>query len=86
MSLFVCRIGSSLDETLGAVDAFISRMVAQTQMLNTTFPFVTVPGFGVQAAKLLKLSSAYLFGITYFVTPEKRAQWEKYTSENNQWM
>ena len=79
-------IGSSLDETLGAMDAYISRMVAQTQMLNTTFPFVTVPGFGVQAAKLLKLSKAYQFATVHFVAPEERSEWEMFASENNGWM
>ncbi|CAB9525340.1 stable enterotoxin receptor [Seminavis robusta] len=79
-------IASSIDNSLGAIDAYVSKMVAQQSVTNSSFPFVTVPGFGVQAAKLMKLSGAYQFGTALFVTPEQRDPWQKYASENDQWV
>jgi hypothetical protein len=53
-------IGTSLDLTLGAADAFIVKVVSHARFSNSTWPFVTIPDFAVQAAKLLG-SSAPVF-------------------------
>ena len=79
-------IGSSLDNTLGAMDSYGAVMVAYTRLQNTTFPFITVPGFGIQAGKLLKLSKAYKFDLITFVSPENKAKWEQYMAENSGWV
>ncbi|CAB9510512.1 Guanylate cyclase [Seminavis robusta] len=108
-------ISGSLDITLGAVDAYASKMVGLTKVdnggdvsettivdnvnANTTstssaiptsfpsrFPFVTVPGFGVQAAKMIKLSRAAQFIVALIVTAQDREAWDAYSVQNTQWM
>ena len=79
-------IGGSLDETLGALDAYVSRMVAQQELTNRSFPFITVPAFGIQAAKLLKLARGYQLATVHFVKPEQRDEWIEYSVNHDSWV
>lgn len=80
-------IGTNFDLTLGAADAFMYKVVSHAHYSNSTWPFVTVPDFPVQAAKLLSLSGAFFFGISHYVdNAAEREQWESYALENNGWV
>jgi hypothetical protein len=79
-------VGGSLDFSLGAVDSFVVGLVSFARYANLTWPFVTVPDYGVKAAKLRGLSKAFSVGHYLLVTTEKRADWEKYSIENDAWV
>jgi hypothetical protein len=79
-------VGKSLDSTLGATDAFVVKLVAHARYSNSTWPFVTLPDFGIQATKLLRLSKAMNMGINMIVKPDERDTWQKYASENHGWI
>jgi class 3 adenylate cyclase len=79
-------VGTSLDITFGAADAFILKVVSYARYSNSTWPFVTTPDFAVQAAKLLSISSAVFFNQYPLVSNDQRAEWEKYSIENDAWV
>jgi hypothetical protein len=79
-------VGKALDDTLGATDAFIVKMIAYADDSNSTWPFVTMSHFAVQATKLLKLSKAIRINMSHIVQPEQRAEWQKYASNNDGWI
>jgi hypothetical protein len=79
-------VGKALDNTLGATDAFIVKMIAYADDSNSTWPFVTMPHFAVQATKLLKLSKAFHMSMSHIVQPEQRAEWQEYASNNHGWI
>jgi class 3 adenylate cyclase len=79
-------VGKALDNTLGATDAFIVKMMAYADNSNSTWPFVTMPHFAVQATKLLKLSKAFSMSVNHIVQPEQRAEWQEYASNNDGWL
>jgi hypothetical protein len=79
-------VGKALDNTLGATDAFIVKMMAYADSSNSTWPFVTMPHFAVQATKLLKLSKAFKMSVNHIVQPEQRAEWQEYAYNNDGWL
>jgi hypothetical protein len=80
-------VGKSLDSTLGATDAFVVKLVAYARYSNcSTWPFVTMPDFGIHATKLLRLSKALTVGVSHVVEPDERDEWQKYASKNDGWI
>ena len=89
-------IGKTLDQTLGSTDAFLLQYVVNTHVEEGAdaagedqtrgWPFATMPGFALQASKLLKLSKSFQLAISHIVEPEQRLDWENYTSQNRQWI
>jgi hypothetical protein len=79
-------VGASLDETLGAIDSFIVTTVSYAKAHNLTWPFVTIPDYGVRVAKLLTISQAVYAEQYQVVQPEQRAEWETYSVENDYWV
>jgi flagellar basal body-associated protein FliL len=79
-------LGSSLDLTLGAVDNYVVTLVSFARFTNATWPYVTVPDYGIRAAKIRSLSKAVLISQYHFVTTEQRTTWENYTSQNSAWV
>jgi class 3 adenylate cyclase len=79
-------IGSTLDETLGATDAFIVKMIAYARYSNSTWPYVTMPSFAIHATKLLRLSKAFQLSIGHVVEPENRIDWEIYADQHKGWI
>jgi len=74
-------VGSSLDKTFGAFDSLAVAAVSYARSTNQTWPNVTLPDFGMRAAKVLELSDGVItVNICPFVTPEQRAGWEEYAS------
>jgi hypothetical protein len=89
-------MGASLDNTLGPMDALIVNFLAharherqqqeqQQETDNTTgsFPFVTLPSFGLQAAKLLRISKGFQVAIVLKVNPDQAADWKQYTAAHH---
>jgi hypothetical protein len=79
-------IGTTLDQTLGAIDAFAVNLVSYARAKNQTWPFVTIPDYAVRVAKLRSLSKAVYAGQYQVVQPEQRAEWEAYSVENDYWV
>jgi hypothetical protein len=79
-------IGTTLEKAMGAFDVLAVTLVSSAQTLNQTWPFVTMPNFGVHVAKLLPLSKAMYIQLTPLVTPENREQWENYSLQHKDWV
>jgi hypothetical protein len=79
-------VGSSLDRTLGALDSLAVTMVSYARDENITWPFVTLPDFGVKMAKLLPLTDACVITVLPIVYPEKRKEWEEYSLLHQGWV
>jgi hypothetical protein len=80
-------IGDALDNTLSATDNFATGIVSQKAVTaGTEFPFVKVPNFPIQAAKLKTLAKAFSVGVQYLVSSEQRTDWEVYAKANNEFV
>jgi hypothetical protein len=79
-------IGSTLEKAMGAFDVLAVTLVSSAQAMNQTWPFVTLPNFGVHVAKVLPLSKAIFIQFIPLVTPENRIEWETYSLQNKDWV
>ncbi|CAB9511296.1 Receptor-type guanylate cyclase gcy [Seminavis robusta] len=79
-------MGKTLDQTVGATDAFIRQIVSHARHSNSTWPFVTMPDYGLHAGKLLKLSKDFTCSICVFVEPDQREDWLEYANDNLHWV
>ncbi|CAB9525293.1 Receptor-type guanylate cyclase gcy [Seminavis robusta] len=81
-------LGLHLDLTLGAADSFVFKMISYAKASSNQFPFVTIPDFGVQAAKVLSSSAFFYMGTYIKVANDERVDWENYTSDatNTYWL
>jgi len=80
-------IATSLAYTLGGADAMVVSMVSYANATNQTWPFVTIPDFGVRAEKIMGLTNAIYMSLLLYVTPEQRDKWQKYSAEHGpQWV
>jgi hypothetical protein len=79
-------IGSSLHRTLGLLDFHAVTSVSHARNQNATWPFVTIPDFGADMAKLLPLTDATVITMLPIVSPELREVWEAYSVENDNWV
>jgi hypothetical protein len=79
-------VGGSIDNTLVPLDALSIAIVSHAKAQNDTFPFVTLPDFGLRMAKMLPLSDGMNICVLPIVQPEQRSEWELYASQNNHWV
>ena len=80
-------IGTSLDYTLGGADAMVVSMVSYANATNQTWPFVTIPDYGVRADKIMGLTNAIYITMFMYVAPGQRYQWQNYSAEHGkQWV
>ena len=79
-------IGSNLDLTLGAIDALAVSFLSYARATNQSWPFVTLPDFGMRATKARRLGKSIYLTMHHVVEAEERAAWEAYTSMNNAWV
>jgi hypothetical protein len=79
-------IGGSLDRLLGSLDGVAVQYVAHARTENQTWPFVTLPSFGLRMAKVLPLSEALILNVLPLVKTEQRADWEAYSVEQDYWV
>jgi hypothetical protein len=82
----LASIGASLDKTFGMMDNLAVMIVANAKETNQTWPFVTLPNFGIRMAKLLLLTDIPVIGFLPVVTPHNRKEWEAYASEKDDWV
>jgi hypothetical protein len=82
----VKALGNTLDQTLGATDAFIVKTVTYARYSNSEWPFVTMPAFSIQATKLLRLSKAFQFSMSHIVTQDQRDEWQQYANDTHGWI
>ena len=75
-------IASIFDNTLGPGDSLTVNLVAyarQTQTLtNQSFPFVTLPSYGLQASKMLRVAKAFHVHTSFIVEENKADAWKEY--------
>jgi hypothetical protein len=79
-------IGANMDKTFGVLDAAALTLVSHAKETNQTWPFVTMPSFGIHMAKLLLLTDVPVIGFLPIVTPHNRREWETYASEHDDWV
>eukprot|EP00934_Nitzschia_sp_Nitz4_P002155 Nitzschia sp. Nitz4//scaffold6_size259037//151917//155608//NITZ4_001087-RA/size259037-processed-gene-0.270-mRNA-1//-1//CDS//3329556932//2155//frame0 len=82
----LASIGTSLDLTLGAVDAFIVALVSYARDTNSSWPFVTFPDYAVRTSKLRSISKAVLSTQYHWVEDEERSSWENYSVDHDEWV
>jgi hypothetical protein len=79
-------LGSALDRTRGAADAFSVVLVSYATNANATWPFVTHPQFAVHAAKAQGLSRSANLVVYPFVENSQRREWEAYSMQHQGWV
>lgn len=79
-------VGSTLDKSMGAFDSLAVTLVSYARAMNQTWPFVTLPNYGMHVAKLLSVSKAIYIFVNPLVTPENRRDWESFALENQFWV
>ncbi|CAB9499677.1 Receptor-type guanylate cyclase gcy [Seminavis robusta] len=75
-------IGSTLDRTLGPADALIVNTLAYAKTANLSFPFVTLPLYGLQATKLLRISKGFQIHMSFEVREDQKEEWEQYAESH----
>jgi hypothetical protein len=79
-------IESSLEKTLSSFDSLAVSLISQAIASNSTWPFVTLPHFGVRVAKILPASNALFVNFLPLVQTDERLEWELYASQNDYWV
>jgi len=74
-------IGSVLEKSMGAYDSLAVAIVSHARASQLPWPNnLTLPDFGIRAAKVLELSGANSINVCPIVLPEQRAEWEAFAS------
>ena len=74
-------IGSTLENSFGALDNLAVAMVASSRAKNQTWPYVRVEDFSLRAAKTLSLSRAKVLVTCPLVTDEIYEPWTNWTAK-----
>ena len=82
-SKIFAAIGTTLDNTLGPADALIVNVLAYAKATNQTLPFVTLPSYGLQAAKLLRIAKSFQIQWSVYVQPEELDAWRDYANRTH---
>jgi hypothetical protein len=80
-------MGSNLERTLQASDAFVVSIASEAHDSNQQWPFVVVPNFAVKAEKIRSLSHAIYVSTYHLVQQQDRKAWEEFTAKTgNTWI
>ena len=79
-------LGSNLDLTMEAIDGFVVNIMSFAKATNQTWPFVTIPDFGLRAGKVLSLTGAYIMNLYPLVENGEREAFEHYMATHNEWV
>eukprot|EP00531_Pseudo-nitzschia_arenysensis_P000998 CAMPEP_0116131464 /NCGR_PEP_ID=MMETSP0329-20121206/9018_1 /TAXON_ID=697910 /ORGANISM="Pseudo-nitzschia arenysensis, Strain B593" /LENGTH=972 /DNA_ID=CAMNT_0003625893 /DNA_START=124 /DNA_END=3042 /DNA_ORIENTATION=+ len=82
----LASLGTNIDSTLSAADAFAISMLSEAKLTNQTFPFVTIGDFAVKASKLKKNTRAKYVCTYQLVEEEQRKEWEAYAPDHTEWI
>jgi hypothetical protein len=75
-------LGYAMRTTLASADVLATNFMAHKDATNSSFPFVSLPHFPLQVAKLKLLSRAYVSGAQFWVSDEQRDDWEAFAAEH----
>lgn len=87
------EIGQTLDNTLGPADALVVNLIAynthaadnsSSGSSSRSFPFVTLPSYGLQATKMLRNSKAFQIQIGLVVAPWQAEEWKDFADAHHQ--
>mmetsp|Transcript_24964 Transcript_24964/g.58576 ORF Transcript_24964/g.58576 Transcript_24964/m.58576 type:complete len:1202 (+) Transcript_24964:64-3669(+) len=79
-------LGISIDTKLEAVDSLATLLVSSAREKNETWPFTTLPDFGVKAAKIRMLSGAIALQQYQYVIADQKSEWEAFAKANEAWV
>jgi hypothetical protein len=74
-------LGSNLERTLQASDAFVASITSCVKATNQTWPYVVIPDFAVRAEKIRSLANAVYVNTFHLVQPEERYEWQNFTAQ-----
>lgn len=77
-------LGTTTDQALAGIDAFIVSAVSFARASNATWPFVTIPNVGTRLSKLLSVTGASVVSIAIHVPLEQAEEWNNYSASNGQ--
>ena len=81
------HVAVTLDQTLGGIDSLTVGLTAFAALSNATWPFVTIPNFGVRATKIRSLSKSFVVTLYPLVQDAAtRTIWEAYTESHDHWV
>jgi hypothetical protein len=69
-----------------AYTSFALHVTTYAMGTNSKWPFVTLPGFPVEAGQAMRVTGANTLSITPLVTPENKDRWANYTVANQGWV
>lgn len=72
-------LGTSFDQSLAAIDAYVVASVSFAKAMNMTWPFVTIPDSGTKLSKLLSVSRATTISVIPAVQNELLDEWNAYS-------
>ena len=76
-------IGSSFERALGSLDLLAMTFVSIARRSNQSFPFVTIPEYGLHIAKTMPFTGAVETSVLPVVTYAQRTKWEEYAAREN---
>jgi hypothetical protein len=82
----VSAISTSMQRTLGALNAIAVTFVSYAYDQGMEWPFVTLPDYALHASKLLPLTDGLYVAVIPSVTPAQKGQWEEYANQNDLWV
>lgn len=68
------------------MDDFATEVTSYAEVSNSTFPFVTMPNFEVNAHNARRQSSVEIIILNHMVTAETKQAYELYTLQNQGWI
>lgn len=77
-------MGKALEQSLGALDAFVVSMVSTTAAANMTWPFVIVPNSSTKLAKLRGATKSTLLAIAPRVPAHLIDQWNSFSMKESE--
>jgi hypothetical protein len=79
-------MGKILERTFHALDILAATIVSTAYYTNQSWPFITIPGFAIHAAKARSLSDGIMIFFLPIVTSKERLEWESYSMEHYGWV
>jgi hypothetical protein len=76
-------LGTTFEAALGALDSLAASFITIARASNQTFPFVTIPQYGIHVSKTVLSTGAlctYFLPVIHF---DQRDEWELYAAGNN---
>jgi len=79
-------VNRTFELSLGTIDAFVVSMVSLARFTDQEWPFVSLPDYSVRVAKMRQLSRAVHVTQYHYVAEDQKLEWQKYTTENDEWI